>query len=153
MSLIALNMVFHGKLLLSLLTSNLFVCLLSSGKLSADLLSSGEVSLLKPWMGNDIRNGETGVRMEAEHGSDQILEVLSEESVRFAVLMSCPELLASVCGNELVVRVIKSGAFERRVSSIEDEQNDSKSEKINDLALIRLLSVDFGSHEAKRSDV
>ena len=91
--------------------------------------------------------------MEAEHGSDQVLEVLSEEAIRFAVLMGSPKLLASVCCNELVVWIIKSGAFERRVSSVKDEQNDSKSEKINDLALIGLLSMDFGSHEAKRSDV
>lgn len=148
MSLVALNMVFHGKLLLSFLTSNLLVCLLSCGKLGADLLSSGEVSLLEPWMGNDIRNGETRVRVEAQHGSDQVLEVLSEEAIGFAILMGSPELLASVCCNELVVWIIKSGAFKRRVSSIKDEQNDSKSEKVDDLTLVRLLCVNFWSHEA-----
>ena len=75
----------HGLLAVLLLSSDLFVCLMARGELLSDLLSGGEITALKPGVRDDIRDGEALVRVEVQHGSDKVLELLSEEALGFAV--------------------------------------------------------------------
>ena len=82
---LALDMSLHGLFAVLLLSSDLFVCLMARGELLSDLLWGGEITTLKPGVRNDIRNGEALVRVEVQHGSDKVLELLSEEALRFAV--------------------------------------------------------------------
>ena len=82
---LALDMSLHGLLAVLLLSCDLFVCLMARGELLSDLLSGGEITALKPGMSNDIRDGEALVRVEVQHGSDKVLELLGEEVVGFAV--------------------------------------------------------------------
>ena len=78
-------MCLHGLLAVLLLSCDFFVCLMARGELLSDLLRSGEFPALKPGVRHDIRNGEALVRMEVQHGSDKVLELLSEETLGFAV--------------------------------------------------------------------
>lgn len=61
-------------LLRSILVS--FVALL---ELSTHLCGSGVLADLHPGVRNDVRDGEALVRVEAQHRSDKVLEVLVEE--------------------------------------------------------------------------
>lgn len=89
--------------------------------------------------------------VEVKHRSDQVLELLVEESVWLPVRVSRPELLRAVGGDEFVMRVLEVGHVKRRVTCVQDKQDDAESKQIDDLALVSLLGVDLGSHEAKRS--
>jgi len=75
----------HGLLAVLLLSCNFFVCLMARGELLSDLFCGGEITALKPGVRDDIRNGEALVRVEVQHGSDKVLELLSEEAFGFAV--------------------------------------------------------------------
>jgi len=50
------------------------------------------------------------------------------------------------------VRILEISHVERWVSRVEHEKDRAKSEKIDNLSLIGLFSVDFWGHEAERSD-
>ena len=82
---LALDMSLHGLFAVLLLSGDLFVCLMARGELLSDLLWGGEITTLKPGVRNDIRNGEALVRVEVQHGSDKVLELLCEEALGFAV--------------------------------------------------------------------
>ena len=49
--------------------------------------------------------------------------------------------------------IFSSCRFERWVARVQYKQDDTKSEKIDDLALVRLLGMDFRSHKAERTHV
>lgn len=82
---LALNMSLHGLLAVLFLPSDFFVCLMARGELLSDLFSGGEITALKPGVRHDIRDGEALVRVEVQHGSDEVLKLLSEEVIGFAV--------------------------------------------------------------------
>ena len=142
----------HGLLLFLLGLGDGLVGLVALDELGTDLLGSGELAILEPWVGDDVWDREALVRVEVEHGSDQVLELLVEEAFRAAVRVSGPELLRSVRGNQLVVRILHVGHVEGWVTSIQDEEDDTKGKEVDDLALVGLLSVDLWGHEAERAN-
>ena len=142
----------HSLLAVLLLLSHGFVLLVARHELLAHLLGVGKLASLQPWVSDDVGDGESLVRVEVEHGGDQILELLVEEAFGLAVRMGGPELLASVRGNQLVVRVLQVCHVEGRVSRVQDEQYDTESEQIYDLTLVWLFGVDLRCHESKRAD-
>jgi len=66
--------------------------------------------------------------------------------------VASPEEIRTVSGNELVVGVVVGGLFERRMTGVEDEENDAEGEQIGNLALIGLSFEDFGAHVARSSN-
>lgn len=135
-----------------LLLSDGLVLLVSLHELLANLIGVGKLAALEPWVSDDVWDGQSLMRVEVQHSSDQVLELLIEEAIRLAIGVSRPELLRAVRRNQLVVRILQIGHVERWMTGIQDEQNDTKGEKIDDLALIGLLGVDLGRHEAERAD-
>lgn len=89
------------------------------------------------------------MRVEAEHGRDQVLELLVEEVFLLPVGVGSPELARLVCGNKLVVRVLHVGHIEGRVTGIHDEQDAAKGKQVDDLSLVGLACMDLRSHEAE----
>lgn len=86
-------MVLHGLLALSLLSSNGFVGLVSLSELLAHFFSRCVIVFLKPWVSHDIRDGKTLMRMEVQHGGDEVLELFGEEALWLSVGVGRPELL------------------------------------------------------------
>lgn len=130
----------------------LLVLLMAHLELFANFLRSCVVTLLDPWVSNNIGNREALVWVEAKHSGNEVLEFLVEEILLFTAGVGCPELARFVGGDQLVVRVLHIGHIKRWVPSIHDEQNNAKGEKVDNLSLVRLASMDFGGHESKRAD-
>ena len=105
-------------------------------------------------MSDDISDAETLVRVELKHAGNQILKLLGVEALGLAlgVRVSLPEEVRSVGGEELVIVILFVGHAEGRVSRVKDEKNHTKSEKIDNLALIWLTSKDLGSHVSWGTD-
>jgi hypothetical protein len=61
------------------LSGNGFVGLVSLSELLAHFFSRCVVVFLEPWVGHDIRDGKTLMRMEVQHGGDKVLELFGEE--------------------------------------------------------------------------
>jgi len=142
------HVLFHLLLAVLLLLSELLVGLVSGEELLSNFLFSGELSLLQPWVSNDVGDGEALMGVKVKHGSHQVLELLVEEAFRLAVLMGCPELLRSICCNQFVVGIFHVCHVEGRMASVENEENHTESKQINYLSLVRLLSVNFWGHES-----
>ena len=68
------------------------------------------------------------MRVELEHASDQILELLRIEAFGLAlrVGVSLPEEVGSVSGKELVVVILFVSHAEGRMSRVKDEENHTK---------------------------
>ena len=84
--------------------------------------------------------------VKLEHASDKILELVGEESSWFAVGVSFPEKIGSICGKKLVVHVITVGHLEWWVLSQHDEEDNSASKQVNDLSLVWLLVKNLWCH-------
>jgi len=89
------------------------------------------------------------MRVEAEHGGDQVLELLVEEVLFLASGVGGPELIGFVGRDQLVVGVLHVSHVERWVTSIHNEEDNAEGEQVDDLGLVGLACVDFGRHEAK----
>jgi len=118
---LGLDVSLHGLLAVLLLLSHGFVLLMARHELLTHLLGVGELAALQPWVSDDVWDGEPLVRVEVEHGGDQVLELLVEEAFWLAVRMCGPELLAPVRGNELVMWVLQVCHVEGRVSRVQNE--------------------------------
>lgn len=92
------------------------------------------------------------MRVEAEHGGDQVLELLVEEVLFLASGVGGPELIGFVGRDQLVVGVLHVSHVERWVTSIHNEEDNAEGEQVDDLGLVGLACVDFGRHEAKRAN-
>ena len=122
----------------------LFVTLLKFGK---NFSGGGILTILDPWVGNDIWDREALVRVEAEHGRYQVFELLVEEVICLALRMGTPELLRTVCGNQLVVRVFHVSHVEWWVTCVHNEKDTAKCEQVDHRCLIWLLCMNFWRHE------
>ena len=91
--------------------------------------------------------------VEVQHSCDKVFELFVEEAIGLAVLVSGPELCGAVRRQQLVVRVVNCRAIERWVTCVQNEEDDSEGEEVDNLALVGLLSVNLRSHEAERADV
>ena len=147
---VVVNLIALSVLALLFSHGALLVHFMALSELLADGVSFGGATSGEPWVSDDISDAETLVRVELEHASDQILELLRVEALGLAlgVGVSLPEEVRSVGGEEFVVVVLFVGHAEGRVSGVEDEENDTEGEKIDNLALVRLAGKDLRSHVA-----
>ena len=67
--------------------------------------------------------------------------------------MRLPEDVRAVRRKKLVVWIVRSCGFKRWMARVQDKQDDTKSKKIDDLALVRLLCMNFRSHKSKRANI
>lgn len=146
---LGLNVCLHSLFAVLLLLSDGLVLLVSLHKLLANLIGVGKLASLQPWVSNDVWDRQSLMWVEVQHSCDQVLELLIKEAIWLAVGVSRPELLRAVRSDQLIVRILQVGHVERWMTGIQDEENDSEGEKINDLALIGLLGVDLGCHKAE----
>jgi len=137
-----------GILALLFLHGSILVDLVATSELFTDSISASDTSIGQPWVTNDISDAETLVRVELEHAGKKILELFRVETFRFAlrVGVSLPEEVGSVSGEELVVVIFLVGHGEGWVTRVQDEENDSEGEEIDDLTLIWLSGKNFRSH-------
>lgn len=122
------DMRLHRLLTVLLLLGDGLVLFVPLDELLADLLGVGELATLEPGMRDNVRDGESLMRVEVEHRRYQILELLIEEAIWLAVGMGRPELLGPVRCDKLVVRVLQVGHVERWVSRVQNEQDNAQCE-------------------------
>lgn len=84
--------------------------------------------------------------MELQHARDEILELLREESFWVTLSVHLPEEVSPVCCKQFIVRVGGACLSEGRMLRIQDEQNDSKSEQVHNVALIWLTIQNLWGH-------
>jgi len=99
---------------------------------------------------NDVSDAETLMGVELKHAGDQILEIFGVEVGRLAsgVGVGLPEEVGPVGSEKLVVLVVLGSHGEGRVARVQDEEDHTEGEKINNLALVRLLQDNLGGHVA-----
>jgi len=102
--------------------------------------------LSDPWVADNIDNVGAHVRVGLEHVSDQVLELLRVEAWLLTLGVSSPEHLGFVLFKELEVLIIIVGHAERRVTRVKDEEDDTKGEKIDHIALVGLVREDLRCH-------
>ena len=122
----------------SLLLSTLFLSLLESGLPSCNLfiriftvsefhekgLHAG-ILTIHPWIGNNVCEGITLVSLGLEHHGNESLEVFCEKTWRFSIFMEGPELIGSVRGKQLVVRIFHLGCPEGWAGGVKDEKDNT----------------------------
>jgi len=86
------------------------------------------------------------VWVKLEHASDQILELVGEETSWLAVGVSFPEKIGSICGKKFVVHVITVGHLEWWMLSQHDEEDNSTCKQVNNLSLVWLLIKNLWCH-------
>lgn len=136
-------------LVLLLLLSDDFVSL---GELFLDFSLGGDFAL-HPGVTDDVSHRESLMGVQLEHRGHQILEVVGEETLRLVVTVGLPEEVGPVGSQKLVVGVPGVGVRERRVLSIQDEQDDGGGEEINNLTLVGGPRDDFRSHVAEGAQI
>lgn len=99
-------------------------------------------------MTNNVSNAESLVRVELQHACDEVLEVISVESnwLAVGVRVGLPEQVGPVGGDQLVVLVLFVGHAEGRVTRVQDEEDNSECEQIDNLALVSLFQKNFRGH-------
>ena len=123
-------------------------------KFRSDGVSACNATGGQPWVADNVSNAEALVRVELEHAGDQVLEVGRVEALSLAgrVGVGLPEEIASVGGQQLVVVVLLIGHAEGWVTRVEDEENHTEGEEVDDLTLVGLLLENLRSHVAWRAD-
>ena len=118
----------------SLLGLFLFLLLDGSGplcELLADLLSRGNRSL-HPGMANAVSQRKTSVRVQLEHISDQVLELVTEEAGGLALGVLVPEQVSLALSKQLVVGVFhRVRRVEWWVAGVQDEEDDGDGEEVH----------------------
>lgn len=134
------------SLFLSLTVSLRIDDFLSSLELDLDFTIRSEFSL-HPWVSKNLIEGRSVSWVERHHLLEEILELGRVDIFAFfSVFMGLPEDLAAVGCQKAVVRVGWVGATEWWSLSEDNEENNSRSEKINSLSRVGLAQVDFWSH-------
>jgi len=105
-------------------------------------------------MSNDISDTKTLMRVELKHACKEILELFRVEAFWLALRIgvSLPEEVRSVSGKKLVIVIFFVGHSEGRVTGVQDEENYSEGEEINNLSLIRLSRENLRCHVSRSTD-
>lgn len=133
----------------SLCDSFLFLSGLNSGLALSELF--GDFGLTSagfhhPGMSNHIHKVQSLGRIVLKHVGDEIFEVLTEEAITLRFCVVLPEQIGSVGHQQLVMGVGRVGLGEWRVTSIQNEQDDTEGEQINLVTLVGLVHNQLGSH-------
>lgn len=104
-------------------------------------------------MVHDVNNGWSVLWVELEHGLEEILKVVREESfLAWLVLgVDLPEDISSVGSQTLVEWVLWLSGGERWMLGDHDEQDDGSSEDIHRFSFVWHFKVDFWSHVVQSS--
>ena len=103
-----------------------------------DLILSGNLTL-EPGVAHDVSQGKPLLAHRLEHGGHEVLEIRGEEAFRVLLLVELPEQVGSVLADQLVVAVLRVRGREWWVTGIHDEEDHTKSEKVDHVTLIRLF--------------
>mmetsp|Transcript_24528 Transcript_24528/g.28909 ORF Transcript_24528/g.28909 Transcript_24528/m.28909 type:complete len:390 (-) Transcript_24528:361-1530(-) len=147
-----LAVLLEGLLAVLLSLRSLLVLLVTLLELGTHLRRRGIVASLDPGVSDDVGDREALVRVEAQHGGNQVLELLVEEAFGLPVGVRRPELARPVRRDQLVVRVVHVCHVEGRVARVHNEQDDAEGEQVHNLGLVGLLGVNLRSHEAERAN-
>ena len=99
-------------------------------------------------MSDDISGAKALVRVNMQHVAHQVLEIFGVEALGLTLRMLLPKEVRSIGSDEFVKGIIFFSHVKGRVSRVEDEENHTEGEHINNLALIWLVSKDLGGHVA-----
>lgn len=124
--------------LFALSLSNFLDALMSDGELLLDLVRGG-VFALHPWVADNVSHRKSLVGVQLEHARDQILELLGEEAGLVALAVHLPEKVSSVRGEQLIEGVGGLSLGEGWVLGVQDKQNNTEGEEVDDVALVGLL--------------
>ena len=67
--------------------------------------------------------------------------------------MRLPKEVRPVSSQELIVAIVLAGLRKGWVARTHGEEDDTKGEQVDDLALVWLLHEDFGGHISRRADL
>lgn len=142
-SLLVFNFLFRFLLSLDFLISHL--------EFSSDLFRTGHRSL-HPGVADNIGSGETLAGNELEHTGQERNKLFREASLLVAGMRS-PEYISAVSRDEFIKTITRSSLGEWRVAGNHNEQDDTHSEEVNSLSLVRFLGVDLRSHVRLSSEL
>lgn len=90
--------------------------------------------------------------MELEHACYQVFELFSEEAWLVSLDVEFPEEVSPVCCQQLIERVRGICLCEGWMLGIQDEEDHTECEQINNMALIWLTIQDFWCHVRSGAD-
>ena len=92
-------------------------------------------------MADNVSYAESLGREKLQHAGDKALEIIRVESCWLAVgvRMSLPEQVKPISGDQLVETVIFAGHVKGSVTRVQDEEDHSEGEQIDNLALVGLF--------------
>jgi hypothetical protein len=120
-------------------------CGFTEPKLLLDILVGGDRAL-HPGVSNDISHTETLIGSGLQHVGDEVLEGFAEEVGGLAVRMVLPKQVGAVSRQQLVMGVVGVCHVEWGMTSIQNEQDNSEGEKIDNVTLVRLLQENLRCH-------
>lgn len=131
-------------LLFSSLIQNNVQLLLSQTELIFNFAVSTNCTL-DPWMWSNLLNFWSFIGIISNHFTEKVFKLFTEIINRSSSWVSLPESIKLFILQKLVIRVAWDGFFERWVSSIHDEKNDSWGKNIA-LCAIVIFSWNLRSH-------
>ena len=115
------------------------------------LFSAGHLAILKPRMGENIRDGQPVDGVVTKHGCHEIRELSTVVDVPVFSLVLAPELPTVVFENELVSGIVLLRFIKRPVTRQQIEYDDTQSEQVNRTALVGSPFVNLRRHVVRRS--
>lgn len=112
----------------------------------------GADCILDPWVASNVLNPQSFSRVEGNQTLEEVLEGVTEETNRSLAGMSLPEDFVLLFLEDFVVWVSWCCLLEWRISSIHDEEDDSRCEDIHTFSLV-FLARDLWSHVAFSSQL
>jgi hypothetical protein len=110
-----------------------------------DFLAGGDRAL-HPGVSNDISHTETLVGSSLQHVGNEIFEGFAEEAGLLTIRVVFPEEISAVSRQQFVVGVIRVCHVEWWVTSIQNEQDNTEGEEIDNVTLVRLFQENLRGH-------
>lgn len=143
-------LLFLHLLLFPSLIKNDIQFLLSQAEFILDFTVSTNWSF-NPWMSSNFLNFWSFSRIISNHSAKKILELFTEVIDWSSSWVSFPKSIKLFILQKFVIRIVWNGLFERWVSSIHDEKNNTWGKDITFCAVI-IFSWNFRSHVAFSSE-
>lgn len=115
-------------------------------------LTVGADCILDPWVASNVLNPQSFSRVEGNQTLEEVLEGVTKEANRSLAGMSLPEDVVLLLLENFVVGIGWGCLLKWRISSIHDEEDDSRCEDVHTFTLI-FLARDLWSHVAFSSQL